>query len=362
MRKLRIMAALLLSLSVVVTACSGGLVDKAENDSEEAEYVGEKFQNLYYDYFDTVCQIVGYEEEEESFNEASALTEDLLKHYNDLYDIYHSYEGITNVCDLNKRASEGPVAVEKDLMDLLLYGKEIYSLTNGKTNIAMGAVLKIWHNYREAGIDNPAEAALPDMDELKEASEHCNIEDVVLDEENMTVYFADPMLKLDVGAIAKGYATERVAEALTEAGHNNYALNFGGNARLIGPKSNGEAWTVGIQNPDLSSDETYAEKIKIADLSLVTSGSYQRYYLVDGVTYHHIINPDTLMPENYFWSVSILTRDSGLGDALSTALFNMTYDEGLALVSSLDNVETMWIYPDGSKVYTEGFKDYIITE
>ena len=93
-------------------------------------------------------------------------------------------------------------------------------------------------------------------------------------------------------------------------------------------------------------------------MSLVTSGSYQRFYKVDGKNYHHIIDPDTLYPGEKYMSVSVLTENSGLGDALSTSLFLMDYEEGKKLIESLENVEAMWVMPDGEQKYSEGFKNY----
>lgn len=113
-------------------------------------------------------------------------------------------------------------------------------------------------------------------------------------------------MSLDVGAIAKGYATKRLAETLEEAGVTSALLSLGGNVETIGTKADGKPWRVGVQNPDTSAAQSYLKVVNLNDSCLVTSGTYQRYYEVDGVRYHHIINPDTLMPWNQYDSVSIL--------------------------------------------------------
>ena len=122
----------------------------------------------------------------------------------------------------------------------------------------------------------------------------------------------------------------------------------------------GGPWKVGIENPALENQEQvpHIEYLKISNMSLVTSGSYQRFYEVDGKSYHHIIDPQTLFPGEKYLSVSVLTEDSGLGDALSTSLFLMDFDEGKRLVDSLENVEAMWVMPDGKQQYSENFKNY----
>ena len=154
-------------------------------------------------------------------------------------------------------------------------------------------------------------------------------------------------MSLDVGAIAKGYACEKIASSLESAGYSSYVLDLGGNLRAIGHKPDGSTWRTAVRNPDIFSSEPYIYYFNIADTSVVTSGDYQRYYTVNGVNYHHIINKDTLMPANYFSSVTIITKNSGLADGLSTALFNMDYEAGVALVSSLDGVSVVWVTTEG---------------
>ena len=116
----------------------------------------------------------------------------------------------------------------------------------------------------------------------------------------------------------------------------------------------------GTENPDTKMQESkpHIEYLKITNMSLVTSGCYQRFYEVNGKNYHHIIDPLTLYPGEKYMSVSVLTEDSGLGDALSTSLFLMDIEEGKKLVDSLENVEVMWVMPDEEQVYTDGFKNY----
>jgi thiamine biosynthesis lipoprotein len=218
----------------------------------------------------------------------------------------------------------------------------------------MGAVLSLWHECREDAKKDEPIYRIPTADELKEASKHCDINDLIIDEEAKTVYLRDPDMSLDVGAIGKGYATEKAAELLISRGVTSYVLNIGGNIRTIGEKPNGDGWMTGIVNPDRSSSDAYITKLTIKDTALVTSGNYERFHTVDGVNYHHIIDPDTLMPANYFSSISILTKDSALADALSTALFCMTYEDGLALVQSLEGVEVIWVDLEYNVKHTAG--------
>lgn len=320
-----------------------------------------KYTDYSFDFFDTATTIVGYEQSKEDFDRTCAQIKALLGEYHQLYDIYKRYEGVENLCTINdlKDGKHQEVQVDRKIIDLLLYAKELYTLTEGRMNVAMGSVLSIWHDYRTAGLDEPKKAALPPMEKLRQAAEHTDIEKIIIDEEQSTVYLADPAMSLDVGAIAKGYATEQAARFLEERGISGYILNVGGNVRCVGSRPDGELWSIGIENPDPEQkDRPYIAYLKLSDQSLVTSGSYQRYYMVEGVPYHHIINPDTLMPGVNFRSVSVLCKDSGKADALSTALFNMSYERGAVLVKELENVEAMWVLPDGEQRFSESFEKY----
>ena len=309
------------------------------------------------DYFDTVITITGYENSKEEFDAIANEMLTQLGEYHRLYSIYNRFDGIENLCTINElvNGAHRTVTVDRRIVDMLLYAKEMYSKTNGIMNIAMGSVLSLWHDYRTIGKDNPDTASLPPMDDLKAAATHTDIEKMVIDQVNNTVTLTDTQMKLDVGAVAKGYATECVARSFEQKGVTGYVLNVGGNVRTIGSKADGSEWTIGIENPNSSE---YFSYLKLNGQSVVTSGSYQRFYYVDGKPYHHIINPDTLMPADGYLSVSIICNDSGLGDALSTALFCLPQHEGLKLIESLDNVEAMWVTEAGEKMFSSGWKEF----
>lgn len=316
-----------------------------------------RYNAMYLDTFDTVITLIGYAEDQETFDTWSATVHETYQYLHKLFDNYNDYEGIVSVHTLNERAAQEPVQVDPILFSLLTFCKSQYELCQGQVNVAMGSVLSIWHDYREAGIDDPSAAQLPPMESLEEAAEHASIDDLILDSENMTVFFADPDLKLDVGAVAKGYATEIVAQMLLSSDMPSFIISAGGNVRCGNPPADGRAkWGVGIQDPEGSSLglSDYVETLYLSNVSVVTSGDYQRYYTVDGVRYHHLIDPDTLMPADSFRSVSIITQDSGYADMLSTAAFLMPYEESRAFIESLDGVEAIWLFPDGTKKMTEG--------
>ena len=321
------------------------------------EQTKEKFTAYYFDYFDTATTIVGYADSKEEFESVCSDIVAELEQYHKLYTIYSSYDGLTNLCSVNK--SKGTVSVDEKIIDMLTFAKEAYTLTNGNTNIAMGSVLSLWHDARTHGEKHPESAKLPDMDKLQNAAEHTDINDLVIDKENNTVTLLDSEMSLDVGAVAKGYAVEAIAKKLEENGTCGYLLNVGGNVRAVGARPDGTLWTVGIENPDATgTEDAYLAYLFVENEAVVTSGSYQRYYYVDGKAYHHIIDPETLMPGENFRSVSVICGSSDIGDALSTALFCMTYEEGSGLIESLENVECMWVLPNGEIKYSNGFVNY----
>lgn len=319
----------------------------------------EPFSSHFFEYFDTVTTVTGYAADRAEFDRVCGEIRHVLAEYHRLFTIYEGYEGVENLHTLNLRGESQPISVDGRIIEMLLYAKEMYRKTDGHMNVAMGSVLSIWHDYREAGMNDPKNASLPPMERLLQASAHCNIDDVLIDTENGTVMLADPEMMLDVGAIAKGYAVEMAARMLEERGITGYVINVGGNVRTVGTKADGADWIVGIENPEDDGAHPYLAILQLSGESLVTSGSYQRYYTVGGKKYHHIIDPETLMPAEGYLSVSVVCRNSAEGDALSTALFCMSPDEGMALVQGLDGVEAMWVFSGGEIRYSDGFSSYL---
>ncbi|HKL99741.1 MAG TPA: FAD:protein FMN transferase [Mobilitalea sp.] len=321
-----------------------------------------RYEATFLELFDTVTTIVGFGKSEEDFSTFAQAVHDDLEEYHKLYDIYNDYKGINNIKTINDNAGISPVKVDVRIIDLLDFSKKAAEITGGEINIAYGAVLRVWHDYRTEGIDDPENSKLPPMELLQEKSEHTDINKLIIDRNSGTVFLEDPEMSLDVGAIAKGYATEMVARDMVTKGYQNAMLSVGGNVCTIGNKPDGEAWNVGIQNPDMESEQSNLYVLRLKDYSLVTSGDYQRYYTVEGMRYHHIIDPDTLMPASYYTAVSIICRDSGMADALSTSVFNMPYEQGLALVEGLEDTEALWVFKDGSMKHSSAFNQFFPIE
>ena len=319
----------------------------------------ERYNASFTGAFDTFTNLTGYAESEEVFTEYAQYLYDELLNYHKLFDIYNNYKGINNVKSINDNAGKEAVKVDKKLIDMLSFGTLAYEKTDGYVNIAMGSVLRLWHEEREVAISNPEKTALPNMNELEDAKTHTKIEDVIIDEAKQTVFLKDIEMSLDVGAVAKGYAIEKIARELEAKGFTSGIINVGGNVRIIGSptESSKEFWTVGIQDPDNAhNNESIIEVLNMKKGSLATSGDYQRYYIVDSKEYNHIISPKTLMPSDYYKSVSIICDDTAISDMLSTYIFMIDYDSALAVINNFENVEIYCVLKDGKIHYTDGLK------
>lgn len=350
MKKTLKLFSILLILTLLITSCK---------KQESSQF--QKFTTTFFNAFDTNIKIVGYTETEEEFEYYAEKIKNRFEELHKLYDIYFDYEGINNIKTINDNAGIQPVKVKQEIIDLIVFSKKWYSLTDGATNIAMGPVLRIWSSYRDEAEFDPLNAEIPPMDELLEASKYTDIEDVIVDEKNSTVFLKEKEMKLDVGAVAKGFATEIIAKEIVAEGFSSGLISAGGNVRVLDKPLDGirEKWGIGISNPDnyLVPDESnLIDTIFLNNASVVTSGDYQRYYVVDDKIIHHLIDPKTLMPGDYFRAVTVVAEDSGVADFLSTSIFLMPYEKGHELIENLDNVEALWIMKNGEIKATEGMK------
>ncbi len=340
---------MILIFSLLIGACS------VKNQSVYTKYSYE-----FLGTFDTVIQLMGYAKDADEFEIMAEIGQERFIELNKLYDIYNDYDGINNVKSINDNAGIKPVEVQQEIIDLILFSEEWYKKTNGKCNIALGSVLSIWHDYREEGIENPEEAKVPPLDKLQDAMKYTDIDKIIVDDDNNTVYLEDKNTCLDVGAVAKGFATEIVSNELMDKGYTSFIISSGGNVRTVGEPmdSSRKKWGVGIQDPSgnpNNPDEPSLDILYFNDQSLVTSGDYQRQYEVNGKIYHHLIDPITLMPAEYYRAVSILADDSGVADFMSTTLFLTPYEEGRKLAESI-GIDAIWIMKDGTIHATDNAK------
>jgi len=341
MKRLAIFVSLAAASALAFASCSGGY---------------RRFQAHMIGPFDTVTVFLAYAESERAFSRYADIVFGRLEELHRLFDIFNAYEGVNNLHTINANAGIAPVAVEREVIDMLLAAREGYRITGGMTNAAMGAVLRIWHDYRGRGLANPAGATLPPMPALREAGAHIDMANVVIDEAGGTVFLRDPEMSLDGGAVAKGYAVELAFAAAQDAGLRTGLLSVGGHVIVAGAPPGRGHWNVAVQNPEAGMDGApdSVDTLAMTSGTVSVSGAYQRFFMVDGRFFGHVIDPATLMPADLHLQVTVIHPRSWMADVLSTALFVLPMEEGFALATEM-GAEAFWIDRYGGWFATPGY-------
>ena len=301
-------------------------------------------KNLFY--MDTYINVKIYNNDSIKSNNALNEIDKLFKEYHELTDRYNEYDSINNIYVINNNnLDDETLTLDSRLYNLIRYGIDSYNKTNNLININLGNVIDVWKKYRQN------ENGVPTLQELKNSGS-TNIKDIVLLENNQ-ILNNNP--NIDLGALAKGYVLQEAANYLEKIGLDKYLINAGGNV-VVGNHYNNDYYKIGIENPNNRND---IYNIIIGNnISITTSGDYQRYYECDGKKYHHIIDPNTLYPSEHVKSVTVITKDGALGDMLSTTLFLMSVEDGLEFIKKYSDVEAIWYTLDDEIIKSEGFSNY----
>ncbi len=245
---------------------------------------------------------------------------------------------------INKYAHEGPIEVDQDLFELIEKSIEFSQLTNGAFDITYASVGHLY-NYRKE--------IKPTEEEVAAAKLLIDYKNLVLDKDQLSVSYLKHGVKIDLGGIAKGFAVDQSIQHLRNLGIKHALVSAGGDTRLLGDRR-GRAWLVGIRDP--ANTEEVIVMLPLQDEALSTSGDYERFFIEDGEKYHHIIHPTTGNSASEVRSASILASDSTTTDALSTSIFVMGPDKGLALLNSLEGVEGVIVDKQGKLYYSQGLE------
>lgn len=258
-------------------------------------------------------------------------------------NILSEWDSTTQTSLVNKMAGIKPVKVDKELYDIIYRSKKVSALTGGAFDISFAAMDKIW-------IFDKAEHSLPDSLVVSLAAKHVNYQNIILDKEQQTVFLKEIGMKIGFGAIGKGYAANK-AKALMEKypGVKGGVVNASGDLAAWGESNHPDGWSVQIANPNNKSKPLAA--IRLNNLSIVTSGNYEKYFTCNGVTYAHIIDPRTGYPTTNIKSATVICPDAELCDALATSICVMGVDKALALINKLNNVDCL-IIDQNDKIHT----------
>ena len=297
---------------------------------------------------DTYINVKIYTNDKKIANEALDKIDQLYNDYDKLADRFKTHEGIINIKDINNYDMNQEIKIDNRLYELLEYSKLQFLKTNGLFNIALGNVIDVWEEYRKGN-----KKGIPTKEELLNKGS-INIEDLHLLGNDIIIKKGN--ISLDLGAIAKGYVTELAGDYLDSIGLEKYIITAGTSSVKVGKHYANDKYKIGLTDP-LNTNNLYM-KIKGNNISVTTSGSYERYYEYEGVKYHHIIDPNTLFPSDYALSVTVITDDAALGEILSTTLFLMPTSEGLEYISKFNNVEAIWYEKDGNIVMSHGMNKY----
>ncbi len=256
----------------------------------------------------------------------------------------------SEIAAVNAKAGVEPVAVSPDTFLVIEKALHYAELTDGKFDPTIQPIVRLWQ------IGSP-EARVPAPEEIAAKLPAISYQAVELDATNQTVWLTQPGMGLDLGGIAKGYAADEAVAILREHGVKKALINLGGNIYALGTNPSNQPWRIGVQDPEDERDQ-YIAVIEATDETLVTSGAYERFLKVDDTVYHHILNPETGYPaDSDILSVTIIAKDSIDADALSTSVYILGREAGLALVNSLNNIETVIIDKERRVFASAGVRD-----
>ena len=356
---LRTLSVFLCLLCLVACSTNGGQLSQGEKENNQSNTSSSDDKAVEKDIEDTIKSMGG-----QFFFLNSILTLDIYDEGLDKAKINQEVEdrvkelenklstkiATSEVSKINDNAGVDKVAVSDDtftvIKEALKYGK----ISAGKFDITVGNLVDLW------GIGTENEK-VPSKDEIQKALATVDYNKIEIDENNKTVYLKEKGMKIDLGAIAKGYVADEIVKILEKEGVKSAIINLGGNVYVYGNKG-GKNFKIGIRNPLAPDPNDYLGIYQSQNESVVTSGVYERFFEKDGKRYHHILSTSDGYPiDNNLISTSIITKNSMDADALSTTTFALGLEEGLKLIENTPNTEAMFITSDRKIYMTSGMKD-----
>lgn len=252
----------------------------------------------------------------------------------------------TYVSAINQKAGKEAVAVPEELFHVIASAQKVSELSDGAFDISWATMRGLWKFKK-------GEERIPSSEEISDKLPFINYKNIELDEAKRTVFLKKEGMAIGLGGIAKGYAVDKAMEILVKHGITNAIVKAGGDMRIQGTDDN-KPWDIGIQHPRNKTQVLAA--LHLSNMSISTSGDYERFFIKDGVLYHHIIDPKTAMPARGCISVTILAPDTMTSDALSTAVFVLGPEKGMQLIKLLPGIEGIIVDSEGKFHYSPGIE------
>jgi thiamine biosynthesis lipoprotein len=257
--------------------------------------------------------------------------------------LFTTFDDASQVNQINKFAGIKPVRVDKEVFDLVERSKKISSITQGAFDITYGSIDRSLWNF------DASMTSLPDQKTARKLVRLINYRNVILDEKNCTVFLKEKGMRIGFGGIGKGYAAERAKQLLKYKGVESGIVNAAGDLTTWGCQPGGAPWTIAIADPNASTK--LFSYLNITDMSIATSGNYEKYVMIDGKKYSHTIDPKTGFPVTGVKSVTIVCSNAEIADALATPVMIMGVQVGLNMINQIKGVESI-IIDDSDIIHT----------
>jgi len=333
-RRLSILSLVILLLTTVVVAGCFSTNLFAPKPYKETQFL-----------MDTIIEITAYGPGAEEGVKAS------FAEFQRLHTLTNNFDENSQVSQINKMAGKSKVVVDPDLVHIITFSQQVSDKLGDSFDITVGPLTKLW------GIGHKGEF-IPSQAEIDKVLPLVNYHLVEVDNTANTVYLSQIGMALDLGGIAKGYATDKAIEVLKARGITSALVNAGGDVRVIGNKPDGKPWRIGVQHPRLT--DGISAKLSLTEWdTMETSGDYQRFIMKDGIRYSHILNPRTGWQPREVASVTMVTNSSTYGDILSKPIFVLGVEKGLELLKQFPGNEAIIITIDGKTIITPGLEGKI---
>ncbi len=288
----------------------------------------------------TVVEIQVKDNDREKAEFAISKAFDEIKRIDNLFSSYKQDSPVWKINNGGSNAAKLP----KELLELIIFSDSLWRISDGAFDVSLGNLIELWGFSSEL-------PSVPSEGKLAEKLTASGWKNIRL--KNSNTLLLDKKVKFDFGAVAKGYAVDKAIELIKQRGITSALVNAGGEV-----KGFGNNWVVGVQHPRNRNE--ILSKLKINEMSIATSGDYEQYFEQNGKRYHHILNPETGMPANDCQSVTIISEENRMADALATAVFVLGPEKGMKLVESLSDVEAMMVNSNGKTVFSRGFNKFLL--